>query len=225
MADWIEWPNVLVPRTVTVVPPSKTKSSSTSLTDFVQTVPVIRPPWRVRLEFSTLGTRAEVLAYRALEAALEGRSGRVRLPIFDLHYWATDTQLGLGSVPHGDGSTFSDEAEYLTGDLTGIAMSGLQGERTVSIDFGSYGSIVEAGQYIGFGNDLHIMTRVEWAGSVASMRLSPSLRRDHVGEAVRLRPYLIASKVDDEGGELSLDYGRWGAPTLDFVEAFYEPLP
>lgn len=221
--DWIEWPSVLQPRNINIRPPRQTKSLTKSLTNFEQVQPVIRPPWSVRLGFGTLEGE-KVLAYRALLAACEGRSNLVRLPVFDLNFWATAAEIAAGSVGHGDGSSFSDGALYVTDDLSGVTATGAQGEKEIVVDFGSYGQLLKAGHYFGIGNDLHIATGVWWTGNVATIRFTSSLRRNHTAAQFRLRPYLIARLADDDVGEHDLEYGRWTAPVLEFQEAFYEPL-
>lgn len=221
--SWIEWPAVLQPRDINLTPPRQTKSLTKSLTNFEQVQPVIRPPWRGRLAFATL-EGDQVLAYRAFLAACEGRSNLFRLPIFDLHHWASDAQIAAGSAPHSDGSEFSDGALYLTNDLSGVTVTGIQGEKQIVVDFGAYGPILKAGQYFGIGNDLHIATGVWWDGSTATIRFTSSLRRDHSAAPLRLRPYLIAKLAQDDSGDHELAYGRWTEPVLEFEEAFYEPL-
>lgn len=221
--DLIEWPSVLQPRNINIRPPRQTKSLTKSLTNFEQVQPVIRPPWRVTLSFATL-VGDQVLAYRAFLAACEGRANLVRLPIFDLHHWATDAQLQGGSVPHSDGTPFSDGALYVTEDISGVTVTGVQGEKQITADFGEYGQILKAGQYFGVADDLHIATAVFWGSNVATIRFTSSLRRDHAEAPLRLRPYLIARLAEDETGDHDLQFGRWAEPVLDFEEAFYEPL-
>lgn len=221
--SWIEWPTVLQPRDINLTPPRETKSLTKTLTNFEQVQPVIRPPWRGQLEFATLEGE-QILAYRAFLAACEGRSNLFRLPIFDLHHWATDAQIAAGSAPHSDGSEFSDGALYLTNDLSGVTVTGIQGEKQISVDFGSYGPILKAGQYFGIGNDLHIATGVWWEDTIATIGFTSSLRRNHTAAPLRLRPFLIARLAEDKTGDHKLEYGRWSAPVLEFEEAFYEPL-
>jgi hypothetical protein len=223
VTSWIEWPSVLKPKNINYRPPSKNRVLTRSLTEFEQVTPVIRPPWRVTLTFQNLADE-KVLAYRALLAALEGRANLVRLPLFDL-FQSDDQALFLGGVPHSDGTPLDDGALYVTTDLSGVTASGAQGVKELVVDFGQYGPILQAGQYFGLDNDLHIATGMSWVGNVATMRFTPSLRRTHVDTALRLRPFLICRQSDDDDGEHDLDYGRWTSPTLELVEAFYEPLP
>lgn len=220
----IDWPTVLVPTNVEVRPPRKTAGLTRSLSEFTQAVPVIRPPFGLTLEFSDLFGR-EVLAYRALLAALEGRANTVRVPLFDLWFAARDAQLLAGGSPHSDGTPFADGALYMVDDLRDVLVTGTQGDRTITADFGEYGELLEAGLYFGLADHPYIATAVFWEGSVATIRFSPSLRTDYEDEPLRLRPTMICRQTDDEGGRLMLKRARYGAPTLEFEEAFDGPLP
>jgi hypothetical protein len=215
----IDWPASLVPRHIDIRPPSKTVGLNTSLSEFSQAVPAIRPPFGITMEFDWLHG-SDILAYRALRAALEGRANLVRVPIFDMWHWANDTALGAGEAAHSDGSGFSDGALYLVDDLDGVAVSGVQGDRTITADFGDYGELLEAGLYFGLGDHCYIATQVSWEGTVATIRFSPSLRTDYTEELLRLKPVMICRLSDDNGGQMRLQNMRHGAPTLDLTEAF-----
>jgi hypothetical protein len=100
-----DWPASLVPKTVTIRPPRRTLGLSTSLTDFTQAVPSIRPPFTLTMQFDAL-EGIDVLAYRAIHASLEGRANMVRVPLFDLWYAATQAEIMGGAVTHSDGTAF-----------------------------------------------------------------------------------------------------------------------
>ena len=218
-----DWPATLVPRHITIRPPRKTAGLSTSLTEFSQAVPVIRPPFDLTMEFDAL-TGREILAWRAMMALVEGRANLLRVPLYDMWFRATDAQIGAGVVPHSDGSYFSDGAGYLTDDLVGVLVSGVQGQRTITADFGSYGQLLEAGLYFGLGEHPYIASGVTWTGTVATIRCSPTLRDDYDGQPLRLKPSIIARLKDDDAGNLRLQNMRHSTPTLELVEAFDEPL-
>ena len=56
-----DWPATLTPRNVMVKPPRKTVGLTTSLSQFTQASPAIRPPFGLTLEFDKL-FGSEVLA-------------------------------------------------------------------------------------------------------------------------------------------------------------------
>lgn len=214
-----DWPAILVPTNVLVRPPRKTVGLNTSLTEFTQAVPAIRPPFALTFEFEDLHG-GEVLAYRALLGSFEGRANTVRVPLFDLWFAARDAQLSAGGSPHSDGAPFSDGSLYMVNDLSGVLVTGVQGSRTITADFGDYGPLLEAGLYFGLDEHPYLATGVSWEGSVATIRCTPSLRRSYAGEPLKLRPTMIAGLPDDEEGQLMLKRARYGSPSLNLVERF-----
>ncbi|MBV2147881.1 hypothetical protein KRZ98_06200 [Sphingobium sp. AS12] len=210
------WPTSLIPQNITVRPPRKTVGLTTSLSQFTQAVPAIRPPFGLTLEFDTL-VGPDVLAWRAIVASLEGRANTVRIPLFDLWYRAKQ----IGGDPE---DYFAEGIDYGTGDLADVLVTGVQGQRNISVDFGTYGEAIKAGLYFGVGDHPYIATAVSWAGTVATIRCSPTLRDDYDDQPLRLKPDMICRLTSDDGGELPLTNLRYGAPVLDLEEAFDEPL-
>lgn len=218
-----EWPDTLCPANVDILPPHDTWGDNTSLSGKGQVVPVIRPPFRMTLEFGLLhGPKA--IAYRALLSRFEGRANAVRISLFDVWYRATDVEIGGGSVSHSDGTAFSDGTLYLTDDLEAVTVTGVQGQRVITADFGSYGQLLQAGLYFGLGDNPYIAQEVSWEGSVATIRCSPTLRFAYDDEPLLLKPKMIAKLETDRTGRLNLRRGRHGGPTLDLVEHFETPL-
>lgn len=218
-----DWPTTLVPHNISIRPPRKTLGLTTSLTQFTQAVPAIRAPFAMTLEFDAL-FGDDVLAYRTLLALLEGRANAVRVPLFDMWFAATGAQISYGLVGHSDGTSFSDGALYLTDDLIGVLVTAVQGARYITADFGTYGQILQAGQYFGLGDHPYIATSVIWTGTVARIRCAPTLRQDYAAQPLRLRPVMIGRLTGDDVGEHALKSMRWTTPTLDFEETFNGPL-
>ncbi|MBU6189533.1 MAG: hypothetical protein KGR68_09460 [Betaproteobacteria bacterium] len=216
-----DWPTTLVPRRIQILPPRATQGLSTSLNRFVQAVPAIRPPFTVSMDFAEL-TGGEVLAWRAFMALLEGRANTARLPLFDLWLSASDAAIGAGLVAHGDGTPFSDGALYSTTDIAGVTVTGVQGQRNITVDFGVYGQLLQAGQYFGLGDEPYICSGITWAGTVATIRCSPTLRKAYTAQPLRLKPTMIGRLTSDDGGALTLEQLRYGAPSIVFQEDFAE---
>lgn len=214
-----DWPEILVPADIMVDPPNKTAGLSTSLSEFTQVVPVIRPPFTMTLDFGTL-IGDKVIAWRALLALFEGRANQVRVPLFDLWYRASDAAIAAGAVTFSDGSSFSDGALWLTDDLSGVTVTGSQGDRLITADFGEYGQLLQGGLYFGLGEHPYIAQQVWWDGSVATISCSPTLRTAYVDEPLKLKPTMIAGKREDTGGQLKLTRGRYGGPSLELIERF-----
>lgn len=218
-----DWPMSLVPLNISIRPPRKTVGLTTSLTQFTQASPAIRAPFGMTLEFDEL-IGSDVLAYRALLAMLEGRANAVRVPLFDMWLAASDAQISAGLVPHSDGTAFADSALYATNDIQGVLVTGVQGARYITADFGSYGEILEGGQYFGLGDQPYVCATVTWEGSVAKIRCSPTLRQDYTAQPLRLRPVMVGRLTGDDVGEHNLKQISHTAPTLDFEETFVGPL-
>jgi hypothetical protein len=98
---------------------------STSLTDFTQAVPSIRPPFGLTMQFDAL--EGDDVPIAPSMRPLEGRANLVRIPLFDVWYAATAAQIMAGEIPHDDGTSFSDGALYVTDDLVGCSSQRLKG--------------------------------------------------------------------------------------------------
>lgn len=219
----IQWPGGLSPRIINLRLINKTRSAGESLTGFEQVASSLATRWAFGLEFNNL-KRHLIPSYRAMVASLEGRTNALRVPVFDPQFWPSDAEIGIASVPHSDGTPFSDGGEYLSTDVEGITATGLQGSKVLEVDFGAYGPIFEGGLYFGVEDETYLATSVTWAGSVATIRFQPGLRQNHTDARVRLRPRLIMRLVDDQGGELALERGIIGAPALELVEVLPDEL-
>lgn len=219
----IEWPTGLSPRIINLRLINKTRSAGESITGFEQVASSLATRWAFSLEFNNL-KRHLIPAYRAMVASLEGRSNALRVPVFDPQFWPSDAALGIASVPHSDGTPFSDDAEYLTSDVGGITTTALKGTKELTADFGSYGPIFDGGLYFGVEEETYLATSVVWAGSVATIKFQPGLRQDHTAATFRLRPRLLMRLADDQGGELALERGIIGSPSLEMVEILPDEL-
>lgn len=219
----IEWPTGLSPRIINLRLINKTRSAGESITGFEQVAGSLATRWAFSLEFNNL-KRHLIPAYRAMVAGLEGRANALRVPVFDPQFWPSDAVIGIGSVPHSDGTPFSDDAEYLTSDVAGITATGLKGVKELTVDFGSYGPIFDGGLYFGVEEETYLATSVAWAGNVATIKFQPALRQDHTAAQFRLRPRLLMRLADDEQGSLSLERGIIGAPSLELIEILPDEL-
>lgn len=219
----IEWPTGLSPLIINLRLINKTRSAGESITGFEQVASSLATRWAFSLEFNNL-KRHLIPSYRAMVASLEGRANVLRVPVFDPQFWPSDAEIGIASVPHSDGTPLSDGAEYLTNDVEGITATGLQGSKVLEVDFGEYGPIFSGGLYFGVEDETYLATSVLWVGSVATIRFQPGLRKDHTDGRFRLRPRLTMRLMDDEGGELALERGIKGAPSLELVEIVPDEL-
>lgn len=220
----IEWAHKdLAPRALNLRIINRTRSAGESITGFEQVAPTFAARWGFSLEFNNL-KRHLIPSYRVMIAKLRGRENVLRVPVFDPHFWPADELLGLVSVGHSDGTDFSDGAEYVTADISGVSASGTKGDTQIEVDFGSYGQIFDGGLYFGIDDETYLATGVSWLGSVATINFEPSLRKDHVAGSFRLRPYLIMRLADDEQGNAMFERALIGAPSLELVEVLPDEL-
>lgn len=220
----IEWASPdLAPRIINLRLVNKTRSAGESITGFEQVAGSLATRWAFSLEFNNL-KRHLIPSYRAMVAALEGRANVLRVPVFDPQFWPSDEVLGISSSTHSDGTPFSDGGEYLTSDVSGVTVTGARGVKQIAVDFAWYAQHFSGGLYFGVENETYLATSVFWEGTVATINFQPGLRQDHTGGIFRLRPRLLMRLADDQGGELALERGIKGAPTLELVEVLPDEL-
>lgn len=220
----IEWPHPdLAPRVIDMHCSNPTRSAGESITGFEQVAEAITQRWLLSLDFNNL-KRHTVLPYRAMIGALRGRANAIRVPMFDAQFWPGAEELYLGTVPFSDGTPFGDGTEFATSDISGVVASCSLGEKSVTIDFGSYGQVLQPGQYFGLGAEGYLVTSIFWSGNVATILFEPGARRDYVAAAVTLRPTLVMRKVADDGGRHALEWGLQTSPRLDLEEVLPDEL-
>lgn len=220
----VEWPSVrLAPRIYDLHLANQTRSAGESINGFEQVAESITARWRCSIEFPILRPSA-VPAWRAMIAKLRGRANVLRVPVWDRRFWPSDAAIGFGSAPHSDGSEFSDGTEYTSTDVEGITATGLRGVKSLTVDFGSYGQLMDGGLYFGINDETYLATGVEWDGTEAAITFEPGLRQDHTAGTFRLRPFLLMRLADDEQGRLALTRGIIGQPTLELVEILPDEL-
>jgi len=222
----IIFPKGLAPRIIDLHLSPRSKSSGESLNGYEQIGDPISQKWRVTLTFNTL-KREFILPYRAFLAKTRGRSGVIKLPVFDKQLWPKGMDIGIAKVIPRESfwSGLTDAGEVV--DVAAV-VSGDLGDKEVEVDLGAISEpwrVFFPGHYFGVGDNLHIATDISWVGSVATITFEPSLREDAVDAAFRLRPYLICSLAEDESGRHPLELGLRTAPQLDLVELTPEERP
>ena len=170
--------------------------------------------WSFRMNMNTLNPNI-VRQYRAAVATARGEEVRFRVRVRD-QYAPPPNEAGLPgriSVFHSNGTPFSTGAGYRHSGIE-IPLTLTRGARTVRVPDEAL-PFLTRGVYFGLGDDLHIVTRI----SGGEMEFEPAARRNHDGELLNLRPHLIARFAERETGQLLLRDNKFGAPTVNFVEA------
>lgn len=168
-----------------------------------------------------------LLEFRALMARLRGRAGVIDLPYFDGR--GPSQLLGLPeTVPHDDGSTFSDGSSYEQGGMAvTLAAAAAMNAVTLVLTYppnvrprrGQAISLpaIEGGSWLHQISDLIAVDGLNW-----TVLVSPWLSRDYpAGTSVEVdRPTSRMRLLTDASGLLTVQAGQvWSSPTLEFVEA------
>ncbi len=218
----IDWPETISPALISVIPPGEMLSTGRTISGSSQSVPARRAPFGMVFQSANL-FGSQILAWRAVAAHLAG-GGRVRVPLFDA-LEPSDAAVRAARVPHSDGTPFSDGSLYSRTDVAGLTVTLDPGMRSLTLDFGDYGAILQAGQYFGIGGDPHIATAVEWNGSVASIRFESGTKRTHTDAVFSLRPTMVVKLADNaDAPALPLQYGHYGEGEVTLIEALDGPF-
>lgn len=222
----ITWPDVLVPQRATAHVRSTAASGGRTGTGQRQLVFSDAGFWEVTLSGIVVRTRAQVNAYRALLARLR-QGENVAVPTFD-RWWP----LGADS------------------DTSAVTINSAVTARQTQISLASSGVAIEAGSKFSIINRLHEITEIvsgptnppfqnpiandapfrdeqPWVDDVDNtknytVRISPPLRFDYTsGQSVNFfstRVNCVLENLLD--GDLELEAGRVGYPSLTFIESF-----
>lgn len=219
----ILWPERLSPRVVTMQLIGQSRSLSTSISGVRQVASAVAQRWRLTLDFNTL-KREEVLAFRSLIAQFEGRLNYCRVPVWDKRL---ESPTILGSLsngvpyegsPHSDNTEFSDGSIYVSSSVALDSVSAQSGSRQFDADLSDIGDVLVSGHYVGIGDHVYMVTSVDYNGEESTLSVMPSLRQTYTDADLTMRPTLICRLTDDSIGDLPLDMGLRGSPSLDLEE-------
>lgn len=126
------------------------------------------------------------------------RNGRVfRLPIVISPQLVSAEALGVSASTEWEGLPWANDQPWSNGKnwdfspVAPVAASGLAGSTTLSIDLGAFGQVLWNGHVIGEGDHAYWVDDVSYAGSVATVTVSPPLRRDvTTSSLIKFRPIM-----------------------------------
>lgn len=219
------WPEILKARIWDPHLRNLASSGGTSATGRTQRIFGDAGLWEVRVSDIAVRNRAQAAAYRALIARL--RTGEdILLPVRDLY-------AAVGSRVASASATLAGDAALRATEIA-LSVSGID---------------VEPGHHLTLGDRLHLVTEVvagpteatllnqlvsdsawsdalPWSdtvdGSVAyTVKLLPPLRAAAAsGNPVQFKNLALRCVLKDTGdGDLDLDLGRLGRPSLTFIES------
>lgn len=206
MTILVRWPANLCPRAITMQLINQTRSLNQSLSGMQQVRASVAQRWRLTLEFGILSPDA-IRSYRALAAALQGRTNIIDVPVWD-------DRLGLDAAAR----RFVD----------GRVVLGVAGDNYLQLDGVGSSAIArrfQPGMYIGvrqgLTRDVYMITHIV----DNRLYVQPQVRRSYSGDAptgsFTAQPRLRCRLASDDMGGVPLDLGyKSRNPSLDFFEVF-----
>lgn len=224
-ADIVSWPlNTLYPTEISLELMWNTRGGGAGLNGIEQIVSPLSALWSMSITLN-VGTEEWLRGYRALKAEMKGRFGWIRFPLFDPHR-VRRADAGWDDsapIPFSDGTFFSDGSGFASPDITTtVAVAGEIGDEEVAFVVDpTLNDALGTGHYLSINDYLHLVVRpLEKAGDNRIYKIAPPLRADIASaDEVKIgRPTMLCRLADDKSGSVSLKYGRFGEPHLDFVE-------
>lgn len=189
--------------------------------------------WGMTLDFNIRG-QTQVRAYRGIKAGLKGRYVATRFAICDpfrIRFVDADWPVPSAPIPFSDGTYFSDGTGFASPDVTTTvaAASALRSEEITlkvstindALGFGHFLSVTDPTLPVDQADWLYMVTGVlERSGNNRTFTIAPPLRAAaSIDNEVRIgRPRGLFRLRDDMSGAAAFDFGRFGKPSMDFVE-------
>ncbi|ARR53491.1 hypothetical protein HY78_08680 [Rhizorhabdus wittichii DC-6] len=168
-----------------------------------------------------LAEREEVLAWRAFAASLDGGAAQVLVHFGDRYHQPVGDPA---SVPHSDGTPFSDDEEYSSGgaDYVTVGSAALRATRL---------TITGASVLPLIGGEWFSIAHPTWGWRAynivsidsATIEFRPPLR-EAVSAGTRVEfddPRCVMRRAQPTSNALNV--GRYGAPSISFVEDMRKP--
>jgi hypothetical protein len=221
----ILWPvGVLRPRNVSFDIYPRTLAGPTSVSGKTQTVSSDAGIWRITFGDITVRNRAEVLAWRGIDAILEGRLNPILVPFCRAYQPVPDGAVAAGlydDVPHDDDSPFDDETEYgATVIEVETSASASSGATSMAVTIG-YADTIVPGQVFSIGERAYRVRTITYASATAAtITFRPPLR-EAVASAAELNfdnPVCRMRLASDSEMALPLSGRRRATETVNFVE-------
>lgn len=222
ITDVLTWPGSLAPKAVTLRLAGQALVGPSSLTGRVQVMQA-DPYWEVVASGIPVGGQADVLAWRAFLALMEGGVRPAYVPVWD-YAQAPWPAAGGRSANEVADSKFSDNTVFT--DATGfynpsilvsLSADASLRDTEITVTKTAAGTILAGMVFSLFGERLHTIRAINDDGSWS---IWPPLRQDYVsGTNLEFgRPTVRAILSSPADGELALTMGRYGAADMTFRE-------
>lgn len=219
------WPlDVLPPRNLAFDLAPRSLSGPASVSGIAQVAASDAAIWTATYDAVPIVDDQKVKAWRAIDMLTEGRLFPVLLPFTRFYQpvpeGAEDNGL-YDAVPHSDAALFSDGTGYV-GRVIDVALAGSIAPRSVSANVViNYAARLEPSQHFSIGERLYrLRTVVYTSETTAGITFRPPLREAaSLGTQLEFDDPVCRMKLASPGEmKLSLEYGRWGFPTVNFIE-------
>lgn len=224
----IVWPHLLQPRNTSVDPVYRSLSGPTAVSGFSQVVASDAGLWKATFDtipVYDMNGRSLTKLWRAIGGLAEGRLNSLLIPICEagrrpVPAGSVDDDINV-SVPHSDGTYFSDGSGYVTQYTEVVTTAGAAVRATTLVLAKPAVTELEPGQRFSIGERLYqIKSVTEQDDTSATVKIWPPLR-EFVGVGAQLefdRPVLRVRLATDSEMDLPLEYGRWSFPSVNFLE-------
>jgi len=219
----LRWPiESLAPREFSLHLAARTIAGPSSVSGVAQVVASDAGIWRLTFGGIPVVDRQRVILWRSLSEWAEGRMNPFLVPITHFYQpYAPEWESLYEPVPHSDDSPFGDGSEYQGGviDVTlasNIPLRGTTANITINV-----AHEIQPGQHFSIGERLYRIRTVEYTSeNTATITFRPPAREAAtIGTRLEFdNPVVRVRLASDNEMELSLDYGRWSFPSVNFIE-------
>lgn len=217
----IDWPRTLCPMETTIEVMSRTIVGPPVVSGSQQAVASSAGVWRVTFNGVPVQTDARILAWRALEVQIEGRSNPICVPLRGRSGLAPidGGHLLSTSVPHDDDMPFDDGTEYYEALAGIVTTGGTYGSTSISISAAGIGTLLP-GMMFSVGCRLYRIRSAALAGGIWAAVIWPPLREPVAAGALCDFSELVCKMrlATDTEMTTALTQGRRGVASVSFIE-------
>ena len=215
----IIWPKTLSPQVITADPIPRNLSSTVSTEGTSQTVSSGAPIWYVVYGNIPVVTEDQINTWRAISALVEGSLTPIVLPLY--RFQQPNYEIELSQTTFDDNATFSDGSLF-EGNTVDCFLSTEIFSGTITANFNYvYGKKLLPGQTFSIDNRAYRVKKIiSETETTQQIKFTPPARQNHLnGSRVEIDdPKIQVVLENDKAMLLELQLGRWGFPSLSFVE-------
>lgn len=219
----IRWPvAILRPQNVAFDIAPRSLAAPASIAGATQVVSSDAGLWKATFDSIIVSRREHVLAFRAIANLLEGRLGKILVPLCRGYQPVPANSEALyAPVPHADSAPFGDRTGYV-GRVIDVTLSSSAPLRAVSANVNiAYAGRLEPGQHFSLGERLYRLRTVAYISeTAAAITFRPPLREAApISAALEFDdPVCRMRLATDSEMDLQLQLRRFGRPVVNFVE-------